>query len=284
MRLLLLALVLAPIVVSCRQPELKHEAVPGRMVAVAPGIVETLFALDLGARVVGVGNYAHWPPEVENLPRIGGLYDPRFETIATLEPDLAILVPSEAELAQALERLGVEVMIVPHESLADVDVAIAMIAERAGVAERGEELIADLRRGLEPRAEPLQARVLLSVARQPGRAGEIYAAGPRTFLGELLSRLGAANAASDGEELYPRLGFEEAVIRAPEVVLELQPEEVAPEDEDAWTGDWLEVAGDSAPCVKIVDGNHVLLPGPRVAELYRDLEAALVSCDPGRAS
>ncbi len=272
---------LALVSLSCRQTEDREPAVPHRIVAVAPGIVESLFALDLGARVVGVGNYAHWPPEIETLPRIGGLYDPRYETIATLEPDLAILVPSEAELEQALERLGVEVMIVPHESLADIETAILRIAERTGVAERGERVVEELRRRLRPRDQPLEARVLLSVARQPSRAGEIYAAGPNTFVGELLFRLGAANVASPSEQLYPRLGFEEAVLRAPEVVLELQPEPVAPEDVAAWVQDWREVAGDNAPCVKVVDGSHVLLPGPRVTQLYRDLETALLACGVG---
>ena len=118
--------------------------------------------------MVGVGNYAHWPPEVELLPRIGGLYDPRFETIASLEPDLAILVPSEAELSGALTNLGVEVMNVPHESIEDVEQALASIAEKLDVVERGEELIEELRRELAPRRAPLEARVLLSVARHPG--------------------------------------------------------------------------------------------------------------------
>jgi iron complex transport system substrate-binding protein len=276
-----LALLLALGAASCRQPVDRAGATPHRVIAVAPGIVEILFALDLGDRVAGVGNYAHWPLEVEGLPRIGGLFDPRYETIATLEPDLAILVPSEAELRDALERLGVEVMIVPHESLADLETAIAQIAERLGVPERGERMLERLRQSLRPRAEPLAARVLLSVARQPGRAAEIYAAGPATFLGELLSRLGASNATEGLPQLYPRLGFEEAVIRAPEIVLELQPEAVAPEDEAAWSEDWRVVAGAAAPCVRIVDGSHVLLPGPRVALVYRDLEAALLACGAG---
>ena len=278
---LVLALLLALCAASCRQVEERSLSTPHRVVAVAPGIVEILFALDLGDQVVGVGNYAHWPAEVEELARIGGLYDPRYETIATLEPDLAILVPSEAELRDALERLGVEVMIVPHESLADLETAVGRIAKRFDVRERGENLLLELRRSLRPRTERLEARVLLSVARQPGRAAEIYAAGPDTFLGELLSRLGASNAAAGSPQLYPRLGFEEVVTRAPEIVLELQPEPVATEDEAAWRGDWQAVAGDRSPCVQIVDGSHVLLPGPRVTLLYRDLETALLSCGAG---
>lgn len=271
-------LVAASAAVGCRVEPKDAGAVPLRVIAVAPAVVESLFALGVGDRVVGVGNYAHWPPEIEELPRIGGLYDPRFETIATLEPDLAILVPSEAELQGALGNLGVEVMIVPHESIADVERALAAIAERLGVVDRGRRLIEELRRALVPPESPLETSVLLSVARQPGRAAEIYAAGEATFLGELLKRLGASNVTEGSSALYPRLGFEEAVVRAPEVVLELQPEAVALEDAAIWMEDWNAAAGDDGPCVAIVDGSHVLLPGPRLPELYRDLEAALRGC------
>ncbi len=278
-----LTLVLAALLLAACAPRTEPESeraqeTPGRIIAVAPGVVESLFVLGAGDRVVGVGNYAHWPPEVEGLPRIGGLYDPRFETIAGLEPDLAILVPSEAELSRALEDLGVEVMIVPHESIADVERAISMISGRLGVPERGEQVVAELRRGLTPRRTPLEVRVLLSVARQPGRATEIYAGGEGTFLGELLSRLGASNVTAGAQELYPRLGFEEAVVRAPEVVLELQPDPVDGEAAEGWRTDWRVVAGEDGPCVAIVDGSHVLLPGPRLPVLYRDLEAALEEC------
>ena len=228
--------------------------------------------------MVGGGTYAHWPPAVEALPRIGGLYDPRFETIATLEPDLAVLLESEAELGRALEKLGVRTLTVPHETIADVGRAAVAIAERAGVPARAERLVAELERSLTARSRPIEARVLLSVARQSGRAAEIYAAGRDTFLGELLERLGASNAVADLEQRYPRLAFEEAVVRHPDVVIELQPETVVAADAEACRADWREVAGDAGPCVAIVDGDHVLLPGPRLPRLYRDLERALLEC------
>ncbi|MFQ5525770.1 MAG: ABC transporter substrate-binding protein [Thermoanaerobaculia bacterium] len=271
-------LVAALAVTGCGPTPQPVAKTPQRVIAVAPAVVESLFALGAGDRIVGVGNYAHWPPQVEDLPRIGGLYDPRFETIAALEPDLAILVPSEAELAAALETLGVEVLIVPHESIADVERALETIANRLGIVDRAEPLIEEIRSALRAREPGLEVSVLLSVARQPGRGAEIYAAGEATFLGELLSRLGASNVTAGSQALYPRLGFEEAVVRAPEVVLELQPEPVAPEAVEAWRRDWRTVTGDRTPCVAIVDGSHVLLPGPRLPQLYRDLEAALRTC------
>ena len=271
---------------ACRgDPQTTGGGVPQRIIAVSPGAVETLFALDLGERVVGVGSYAHWPVEVEKLARIGGLYDPRFETIVGLEPDLAILLASEAELATALEKLGIPNVTIPHETIADVGRAATAIAEAAGVPERAERFVAALDSALTARGRPIEARVLLSVARQSGRGAEIYAAGPDTFLGELVDRLGASHIVSDLPQLYPRLAFEEAALRRPEVVIELQPETVSAAAAGSWRRDWLEVSGEEGPCVVIVDGSHVLLPGPRLPELYRDLEEALLSCaaeDKGR--
>src|SRR6185295_15604866 len=88
---------------------------PRRIVAVAPSAVELLFALGLGDRVVGVGDHVAWPPAATELPRLGGLLDPRLETVATLRPDLAVLLPSERELGERLAALGVEGLVVPHE-------------------------------------------------------------------------------------------------------------------------------------------------------------------------
>ncbi len=255
------------------------QATPQRVIAIAPAVVESVFAAGFGDRLVGVGDYAAWPEEVAGLPRIGGLYDPRFETIAALEPDLAILLPSESELAASLERLGVEIQIVPHETIADVRQALVAIASRLGDPEAGRAAARSLEASLARREPPLEAEVLMAVARDAGRAEEIYAAGPETFLGELLSRLGAANAVRDLPGLYPRLAFEEAVARRPEVVLELVPEPVTEDRANAWRSDWRRLAvGGAAPCVQIVDGSHVLLPGPRLDRLYRDLEQALEAC------
>ena len=53
------------------------------------------------------------PEEVESLPRLGGLYDVRLEEIVALEPDLAVLIPSEIQVdperwRDGLASLGLE--------------------------------------------------------------------------------------------------------------------------------------------------------------------------------
>lgn len=254
---------------------------PRRIVAVAPSVVEILFALGLGERVVGVGEYARWPPAVEGLPRIGGLYDARLETIVALEPDLAVLIASERDLRDRLRGLGIEVLVVESETLADVEEAIGIIAARAGAVDAGRRLIEEWRRELAPRRLPGAPRVALTLTRPAGRLGDVLVAGPGTFLDELLRRLGAENAFADAPLLYPQVGAEEFLRRQPRVIVELQPEELPAGRAAALIDDWQalpELEAVASGCVRVVAGDHVLLPGPRVGRLYRELEEAIRSC------
>src|SRR5690606_36951859 len=61
---------------------------PKRIVSLAPSITESLFALGLGDRVVGVTRYCTYPPEAQTRAIVGGFVDPNYEAIVKLEPDL----------------------------------------------------------------------------------------------------------------------------------------------------------------------------------------------------
>lgn len=251
-----------------------------RPIALAPSLVETLYALGLGDRIAGVGDFASWPPEVASKPRLGGLVDPRLETITALRPDLAFLLPSERELGTKLEALGIAVRIVPNESLADVERALRSVGAICGVAERGDELANRLHRELAPRplARARGARVLVVVGRPAGRLADIWAAGPGTFLDELLTRLGVVNVFADASALYPQASLEEIVARRPDLVLELRVEPASSEVRQRLIADWSALP--SIPAVAngrivVIARDDSLIPGPRLAELYRALAAAI---------
>jgi iron complex transport system substrate-binding protein len=284
---LLLALLLA-VLTGCREEarppasEGAAAASPGpcrRVIALTPSLVETLFALGLGDRVVGVGDYSTWPPEVEKRPHLGGLFNPNLERIVSLKPDLAVLIPSERDLAAKLQPLGIDVLVVENESLADVERSFHTMAERCGVAEAGERLAAEWRQGLAPSPLPgPPPRVMLSVGRQPGRLGDLIVAGKGTFFHELLERLDAENAFADAPGLYPQINLEEIVARRPEVVFELRAYPVTPEVAASLRSDWGEL-GDipavSERRIEILAGDYVVIPGPRLPRLYREMREAL---------
>ncbi len=65
------------------------------------------------------GRLQHWPPEVTKLPQLGGLFNRTWRRSSRFKPDLAVLVPSEGDLAQKLKGLGVDSITLSNETLGD---------------------------------------------------------------------------------------------------------------------------------------------------------------------
>ena len=90
-----------------------------RIVSMSPSITETLFALGLGERVVGVTRYCNYPPEAKALPQIGGWLDPSYEAIVALRPDLIVTREGSDQSTATLRQLGLDTLVV-HRVLDDV--------------------------------------------------------------------------------------------------------------------------------------------------------------------
>ncbi len=284
----LLSILLLALSTGCRKEEERAAAASGaascqRMIALAPNLSETLFALGLGDRVVGVDDYSHWPPEVEKLPRLGGLFNPNLERIVSLKPDLAVLVPSERDIGKKLERFGIDSLIISNETLADIERSFHIIADHCGVPEAGDRLAAEWREGMRPDPLPGAPRVLLSTGRSAGRLADLVVAGPDTFLDEMLQRLGAVNAFGDAPIRYPEVGMEEIVARAPDVIVELRADPAGPEVLRRLVDDWKalpQVPAVRKGRIEVIGGDHILIPGPRLPLFYRELRTALAGDRP----
>ena len=263
-------------------PSSSPSPLPHRIIALTPSVEETLFALGLGKRVVGVGDYCRWPPEVRSLPQLGGLFNPNLERIVALKPDLGIFIPSERDLAAKLGRLGIASLVVRDESLGDVEQSFLSIARRCGVPAAGERLAARWRQDLAPRPLSWKPKVMLSIGRQSGRLADLLAAGPGTFLDELLVRLGGVNAFADAPARYPQVSLEEVVARSPDVILELRAEPVPADVAAALVSDWRQLPQVRAVRdgrIAVLAGDYVVTPGPRLPRLYAELRDVLESAE-----
>ncbi len=253
---------------------------PGRVVCLAPGLCETVFALGAGDRVVGVSGYAEWPPAVRRLPRLGGLYDPDLERLVALEPDL-VLVPSPMPRVEALaERAGFRVARVPMEGVEGTLAGIGAVGRLLGREEAAARLVGRIRAELAALGRAVRGgrpvRVLVVVDRPgPGLAG-LVAAGPGTYLDELLRLVGGVNVLAGARTRYPSPSLEALAADPPEVVVELRPE--AEDPETAVRGAraaWAALLGARAPRVAVVTEDAAAVPGPRLPEAARALAAAL---------
>lgn len=273
-------LLLPALFLGCRgeSPSPSSTRAPQRIIALSPSAEETLFALGLGKRVVGVGDYCRWPPEVRALPQLGGLFNPNLERIVALKPDLAVLIPSERDLAAKVGRLGIPSLIVRNEGVGDVERSFREVARRCGVPEAGETLAAQWEKDLAPRPLSWKPKVMISAGRQSGRLADVLIAGPGTFFDDLLTRLGGVNAFADAPAHYPQVSLEEVVARAPDVILEMRAE---PPPADAAAGlvrDWDQlprVPAVRAGRVAVLAGDYVMVPGPRLPRLYEEMRTVL---------
>jgi iron complex transport system substrate-binding protein len=251
---------------------------PRRIVALAPNVVELLFALDLGNQVVGVGDYCHWPPEVEALPHLGGLGTAQLESIVALDPDLVIALRSEDSLAQDMRRLGVAVLSLEIETLGDVVAAALSIGRATHSEERAEAFATAFRHHMVQRSRLHSPSVAIVFGRQPGDLGRLMTAGSSTFIDEIVSLVGARNVFGDVLGRYPQISIEDILRRDPDIILEIQWEPESPELSKALRRDWQAFPMLSAvrhQRIEIVAGGYTVIPGPRLIQLYETIAGAL---------
>jgi iron complex transport system substrate-binding protein len=200
-------------------------AAPARIVSTSPSITEALFALGLGDRVVGVSAFCRFPPEVLKLPKVGTFLKPDAELIAGLQPDLVVVHELSTGIDRKLRSLHIPFVVVDRGTLASVFSSIRQIAAGAGVAARGDLLVADIERRLQTvrraGASAPHPRVLFIIGRNPGTLTDLVAVGPGSYINDLIEIAGGKNVlAIGGQPEYPRISMETVLRLDPDVIVD----------------------------------------------------------------
>jgi iron complex transport system substrate-binding protein len=251
---------------------------PSRIVSTSPSVTETLFALGLGSRVVGVSTYCRFPLEALSLPKVGTFLKPDAELIAGLRPDLVILRTVSNGIDRRLGALHIPFVAVSEGTLATVFSSIEAIARAAAVPARGAVLVEDLQRRLQrirdSRHTAVRPGVLFVIGRRPGMLTDLVAVGPGTYLNDLIAVAGGRNVMeSAGQVAYPRISMESVLRFDPDVIIdtvdmgdtEAERRARQPANEQLWT---------AHPALKAVKARRVyaattdalVVPGPRVVD------------------
>lgn len=256
-----------------------------RIVSLVPSFTETLFAIGAGADVVGVSTYCAYPPEAAKLPRAGGLFDPSIEAIVVLKPTLVLMSGYAADAAKRIETLGIRTIALRHDTLEEILASFRAIGEATGRAAEGEALAAQIESEIEAArkasADRPKTRTLLVVGRDVSvpTLREVYAAGPTGYLNELLEAAGGTNVLTESATSYPVLTAESILALRPDLVLEIADDQHAKQIESGEAyAPWKTVPGlnlvDEGR-VKILTGNYLNIPGPRIELTLRDFAKAL---------
>jgi iron complex transport system substrate-binding protein len=248
---------------------------PQRIVSTAPSITETLFALGVGDRVVGVSQFCSYPAEVQKLPKVGSYVKPDVEAIARLAPDLVILQQNSSDVTERLNALHITFIRVPNRTLEDVSTDVQLIGKAAGVPERSATLITQIKGSLDAiqlKAKAMPSpRVVVIVDRQQGTLNNLIAVGPNNYVNQVLEIAGGTNVlAREGVPQYPRISLETVLRENPDVIIDLsgtQETEEARRDSRAATlalwGQYRDLAAVRSGHVYAGTTNSLVVPGPR---------------------
>ncbi len=268
-------------------------AAPARIVSTSPSITETLFALGLGDRVVGVSTYCRFPPQAATLPKVGTFLKPDAELIAGLRPDLVLVHQVSNGIDRKLASLRIPFVVVERGTLAGVFSSIRQIGSAAGVPDRAGMLVADIERRLAAvrrgGADGPRPRVLFIIGRRPGMLADLVTIGPGSYLNDLIEIAGGRNVlAIAGQPEYPRISMETVLRLDPDVIVdtvdmgetEAESRRRQPINERLWSAYGMLTAVRTRR-VHAATTDALVVPGPRVVEAA-EWVAALLREEPGR--
>ena len=201
-------------------------AKPARIISLSPSTTEILYGVGAFERVVAVSDYCTYPPEVKQLPRVGGWNNPNMEQIASLRPDLVVFSDAQAQFVKdKVEAAGIRTLAVPSQTLEDAYKSIELVGRATGEEEAARKLLEQTRmsvEGVRLATERLpRRRVLCVVDRVPGTLRDLYTAGGDSFIAQLIRVAGGEPVSPPSREGWGKMQKEAVVTLDPDVVLDL---------------------------------------------------------------
>ena len=265
---------------GCRkQSAPESSGIPERIVSLAPNITETIYALELGDRLVGATTFCTYPEAAKNIPRVGGFGQFNFEAIVSLKPDLVILHTEYASEKHRLQNLGIPYLETESFFMADILKSIRNIGDACGTVQEADALIADINKRTPGNHKTGNApRVLITFGSQTEGVDQIQAFGTECLHNELLELAGGKNVIEN--KLAFSVLSKEAVIRLnPDIIIQLAP---GSEPLDNPTAAWKELSGVAAVRnnrIHVLTGDYTCIPGPRFIRILEDFEQLIASAD-----
>jgi iron complex transport system substrate-binding protein len=204
---------------AARAPQALPPGTTPRLISLAPSLTEIAFAVGCGPELVGDTAYDDYPAAARALPHVGDVRTADLERVAELRPTAILALHDEEMEASPIEhRLGVPVVFLPNRDLRDLDGDIVGVGRSCGRQAQAQRLKDDLdRRIAEIRARSLKSPSKVKVLYLLGLPG--YAAGPHSFLNDMIEAAGGTNVAATADEPYPNLSAEAILKMDPDVII-----------------------------------------------------------------
>lgn len=192
-----------------------------RIIALAPHIVEMLFAIGAGEQIIATSEFSDYPAAAKSIPRIGNYMRLQLERIVELQPDLIIAwrsgSPSD-DLAR-LQTLGFQVVYSQPNSLEDIAKELRQFAELSGHSAQGQQLAEQYLAELAIITEQFQQKTPISVFYELW-SQPLTTIAKDSWPQQHLSICGVTNPFFDAETSYPLVGIEQIIVKPIQLIIQ----------------------------------------------------------------
>ena len=190
-----------------------------RIVSLIPARTDLILAMGAADRLIARTAFDE-DPRLETLPSLGDALTPSVEWLVFQQPDLVIAWPDRQTrtIVERLEASGIPVYASRTETIEDVRRSTMHIGVLLGLETVADSLLGEIDGAIAAVREKVRRRGHPKVAYFIGLDPPM-AAGPGTFIDEMIGIAGGTNAFSDASSSWPPVSLEEAVMRQPDVVI-----------------------------------------------------------------
>lgn len=251
-----------------------------RVISLIPAQTEVILRL-AGPGVLVARTRWDTDSALAGLPSVGNALTPSVEWLAARRPDLVIAWPDaqSRDVVRRLDDVGIPVYASRVESVAEVRTMIRRLGVLLGRTAAADSLDAAIAAELESVRRLVAGRPERSVLYLLN-ADPPMAAGPGTYVDELIRLAGGRNVFADLRQLWPQVALEEIIARQPDVII--RPSERGLDDPVAGLAGrpgWRELDAVRAGRVHVVDPDFYNRPGPRVGAAARGLAVRIHAGD-----
>jgi len=250
------------------------DKVPQRIVSHVPSITETLFALGLGERVVGVSDYCDYPEEAKLKPSVGDYFNPSIERIVALEPDL-VLTDGHSESIKGLEALGITFFAIDPQDIDGILEDIELLGKITGVERKAKALVSDMNGSLAQVVSHVEnaPKVRVFYVFDATDLNNPWTAGPGSFVDSLITMAGGENIAAQAQGAWVQFSIEQLVSSDPEIIMidASMGTAVVSEEELRAHPAWQGVTAVKQDRIYTIDGDLVNRSGPRIIQGLEDM-------------
>lgn len=245
------------------------DQIPERIVSHVPSITETLFALGLEEKIVGVSDYCDYPEEAKLKPSVGNYFNPSIENIVALDPDL-VLTDGHSESIKQLDSLGITYLVIDPKDIDDIFKDIELLGKVTGTEGKAEKLINDMKKDMSYVSSRVKdaPKVKVFYIIDATDLTLPWTVGPGSFADAFITMAGGENIAAQTQGAWVQFSLEQIVSSDPEIIILPAKHGAAFTSPEVLEGHpvWRGITAVKQGRIYIIDGDLVDRTGPRIIQ------------------